>query len=294
MPYIQYIEKTITSQTRKTIEDANHIIEEYLDAGYQLTLRQLYYQFVARGLIQNNQKEYKKLGTAINTGRLIGEIDWSAIEDRTRNLNSVTTWEHPTDIVRACAEQFTLDLWKTQGYRVEVWIEKDALVGVIQKICEKWQVPYFSCRGYPSQSEVWSASNRLSRYIDDEQQPVILHLGDHDPSGLDMTRDIIDRTTMFTGKSIELRRLALNMDQVQKYRPPPNPTKLSDSRAGDYIMKHGDESWELDALEPAMLSKLIGENITEFIDMDLWDDRAESSEAHRNSLRDVADELESE
>ncbi len=226
-----------------TIARANQILEEYAEKGYDLTLRQLYYQFVARGLIANNMREYKNLGSIINDGRLCGLIDWDHIVDRTRNVRSNAHWERPHDIIEACARQFQFDKWSDQESRIEVWIEKDALVGVVERVCTQLDIPYFSCRGYVSQSEIHEAAlDRFKPWADAGQQVVILHLGDHDPSGIDMTRDIESRLHIF-GADVDMRRIALNMAQVRQYNPPPNPAKITDSRATKYIEEHGDESW---------------------------------------------------
>jgi len=273
MPKIQYKDINIGPARLKVIEQANAIIDDYEAQGFDLTLRQLYYQFVSRDLIPNSQKEYKKLADTINDGRLAGLIDWERIIDRTRNLEKRSAWDTPSDIVRSAASSFHIDYWEGQEYRPEVWIEKDALVGVIEGVCKELDVPYFSCRGYTSQSEMWVAAQRLIGYIDDRQTPIIFHLGDHDPSGKDMTRDITDRLELFTNNSIEINRLALNMDQVNQYRPPPNPAKVTDSRATAYIKQFGRQSWELDALEPRVLAALIRDNVNNLIDQDLWAER---------------------
>lgn len=271
MPRIKYETITLSAKKRAMIDKANEIIAEYSAAGYDLTLRQLYYQFVARDLLPNRQLEYKRLGDAINDGRLVGLIDWNAIVDRTRNLRSVGSWSSPESILQTCAEQFKYDPWLTQDRYVEVWIEKDALVGVIANVCEDFRVPYFSCRGYTSQSEMWSAGRRLLSARRRGKTPVVLHFGDHDPSGIDMTRDIEDRLAMFSEGFIHVDRLALNMDQVRAYDPPPNPAKLTDTRSTSYIREYGDESWELDALDPATLSGLIETEIQGLIDDDAWE-----------------------
>lgn len=183
MPFICYKDKRFNSEHASIIQAANEIIEEYQDAGYSLTLRQLYYQFVSRDLIPNTQRDYKRLGKIISDARLAGLIDWDAIEDRTRNVRTPTHWESPEDIVRSCAAQFNFDCWGNQEFRPEVWIEKDALLGVIEPVCRRLEVPFFSCRGYTSQSELWSAGRRVQRWVQAGQTPVIIHLGDHRPFG---------------------------------------------------------------------------------------------------------------
>jgi hypothetical protein len=131
-------------------------------------------------------------------------------------------------------------------------------------------VDYFACRGYNSQSEQWRAGQRLARYVQKGQRPIIFHLGDHDPSGIDMTRDNTERLGLFAGTPVMVVRLALNMDQVRHYNPPPNPAKLSDSRARDYVSKFGDESWELDALDPRVIQRLIRENVERIRNESIW------------------------
>jgi len=197
MPRIRYVAKNFSATAVGVIREANAIIAEYAAQGYDLTLRQLYYQFVSRDLLPNRQSEYKRLGDIINDARLAGLVDWEAIVDRTRNIRALPHWSDPAAIVQAAASSFAVDKWAEQPRRVEVWIEKDALVGVFEPVCEELDVPLFACRGYTSQSEVWGAAQRLERYLVACQDVVILHFGDHDPSGLDMTRDIRERLRLF-------------------------------------------------------------------------------------------------
>jgi hypothetical protein len=287
MPCVAYTSQDFRPATMRAIHQANAIIATYLAQGYKLTLRQLYYQFVARDLIPNTQKDYKRLGSIINDGRLAGLIDWEAIEDRTRNLESLAHWSSPSDIMGAVAMQYRTDRWENQPHRVEVWIEKEALAGVFERICQELDVPYLSCRGYTSQSEMWAASQRLIEYEEAGQEVVILHFGDHDPSGIDMTRDIRDRLALF-GCGADVRRLALNMDQVHAYDPPPNPAKLTDSRIASYIRAHGRQSWELDALEPQVMAALVRDAITELIDLERWDDDTAAMEEEKGNLHAIA------
>lgn len=287
---IAYTSQKFSVAVQKMIDKANEIIHEYQTQGYSLTLRQLYYQFVARDLVPNRQNEYKRLGSAINNGRLAGEIDWYAIEDRTRNLSGVQTWDTPSQILEACANSFKYDLWASQPNYVEVWCEKEALAGVFSRICTDLRVPYFSCRGYVSQSELWRAGRRLRKFERVRgQSTFVLHFGDHDPSGIDMTRDIQDRLHMF-GASTEVTRLALNMNQVDQYNPPPNPAKLSDSRANKYVTEYGDDSWELDALEPSVLSQLVEMEVSTLRDEDVWQLSKKREQASRNQLQELADD----
>lgn len=303
MPKIQYIDRTFASGSLMIIETANEIIVDFLQQGYDLTLRQLYYQFIAQDLFpeswrdklpphsKNIEKNYDKLGSIINDARLAGLVDWSAIADRTRATKQNSHWENPGQIIDACVDQFQVDKWGGQSVRPEVWIEKDALIGVISDICRKLDVTYFSCRGYNSQSNMWRAGQRMLDYIEDEEQePMVLHLGDHDPSGIDMTRDIRDRLNLFVGSSgcVQVDRLALNMDQVDQYNPPPSPAKVSDSRAKDYIQQYGHDSWELDALDPNTISNLISDRVMKLRDETLWQEKVALEEQHKEQLKEMA------
>jgi len=290
MPKICYASKNFSAGSLEVIKLANSIITAYMADGYTLTLRQLYYQFVSRDLIANTQREYKRLGSIINDARLAGMIDWNAIEDRTRNLESLPHWEGPQDIVEACASQFRFDKWDRQPWRIELWVEKEALAGVFEKVCRELDIPYLSCRGYTSQSEMWRASERLKGYADDDKQTLILHFGDHDPSGIDMTRDIRDRLGVFNVDTVEVNRVALNMNQVEQYDPPPNPAKITDSRAEVYIREFGNESWELDALDPKVLTALVRDEVAKVRDDDLWAESLEAEREARAQLQMISDQ----
>lgn len=292
---IAYINQRFTADRQAAINQANEIIDEYLAKGFRLTLRQLYYQFVSRDLLANQQSEYKRLGEIINAGRLAGLIDWEAIEDRGRNLKRLPTWSSPAAIIDDCAAQYSVDYWENQAHRVEVWIEKEALIGVIAGVCERMRLPYFACKGYTSQSEMWAAGHhRIRAYRQAGQAAVILHLGDHDPSGIDMSRDIADRLAMFAGPdAVKVRRLALNWNQVEQYNPPPNPAKTTDSRFAGYADRFGEDSWELDALDPQTIADLIETATLEFIDAAAWHAARQREELARADLRRLADRYES-
>jgi hypothetical protein len=272
------------SKTLEELDHANRIIGEYLPLGFVLTLRQLFYQFVTRSLLQNAQSEYKRLGTIVKNGRRAGLIDWSAIEDRTRNVRTLSAWESPAEVISAVADQYRENIWDTQVHRPEVWIEKDALLGVIEGVCNELRVPYFACRGNNSESEQYKAGKRFEEQIAAGLVPIVLHLGDHDPAGLDMTRDNEDRLAIFARHPIEVRRLALNMDQIERYRPPPNPAKEADTRFASYAQRFGNDCWELDALDPTVIADLIRTAIDGLIDANAWASAKARESANRCRL----------
>lgn len=283
MPKIQYKEIKFQQKSLDLIELVNQVVDEYSAQGYELTLRQAYYQLVARGYIPNNERSYKNIGNLINDGRLAGLIDWHSITDRTRNLRGNGHWDNPQEVIASARYSYLLDKWVGQPNYVEVWVEKDALVDIVGQVCRPLDTPYFSCRGYTSQSEMWSAAQRFIRQNYREKR-IIIHLGDHDPSGIDMTRDIQERLEMF-GADVCVERVALTMNQIQTYNPPPNPAKITDSRASKYIDQFGNESWELDALEPKVITNLINQEVTKYRDDAIYQAVCDKEEKEKDELR---------
>lgn len=287
MPKIQYKEINFRGKSLELIGLINQVVDEYSSQGYELTLRQTYYQLVARGYIPNNERSYKNIGNLINDGRLAGLIDWHSITDRTRNLRRNSHWTTPSSVIESAMYSYMLDKWEGQPNYVEVWVEKDALVDIVGQACGGIDTPFFSCRGYTSQSEMWAAAQRFIRQNRIRDNCFIIHLGDHDPSGIDMTRDIQERLWMF-GADVEVKRVALTMEQVQTYNPPPNPAKITDSRCGKYMEEFGDESWELDALEPQMMTRLIRDEVTALRDDDTYYAVCEREAKEKEELRMIS------
>ena len=290
MPRIAYETRNFRGDSLAIVQQASQIASEYAPRGYSLTLRQLYYQFVSRALIVNTDKSYKRLGEILSNARNAGLFDWDLMIDRTRGIRTAPAWDSPEQIVNASAEQYQIDLWSRtdQSYRPQVWVEKDALIGVIARPADELRVPYLSCRGYVSQSEMGRRGREIGRQRRAGYTPVVIHLGDHDPSGIDMTRDITDRLATYSEGYVEVRRVALTMEQIEAYDPPPNPTKLTDARAEGYVERYGYESWELDALDPAVIDALVRDTVSEYVDQDAWDEGLDTERAQREQMGNVA------
>ena len=281
-----YTDFNFRRDSLKLIATIDAIVTEYTHQGYRLTVRQLYYQLVARDIIPNTERSYKNTVRLVNDARLAGLIDWDAIEDRTRAFISRPSWSSGKKILESCASQFHMDMWSQQDFRIFVLVEKEALAGVLERVCRKWDIPLLAARGYPSASVLREFAQE--KLLDTEQKIIILHLGDHDPSGIDMTRDLIDRLQLFSPETFNLERIALNMDQIEDQKPPPNPAKITDSRFEEYEKIHGDESWELDALQPSYLNALVERHILQYVDPDLWDQRNDEIAAIKQKIHKVA------
>lgn len=315
MAKIAYIKRRFAADAIAVISICDGIVTAYGKAGRDLTLRQLYYQLVAHNHFPDERKwvrlsngkwvrdpdgtknaepNYDWLGTIIADARMAGLIDWSAIVDRTRNTEARPHWADPSQLIANVAGAYHEDLWATQPHRVMCMIEKEALSGMLENTCPTLDVPYLSCRGYLSLSEMWRVAQRIiSWHKVHGQETIILHLGDHDPSGIDMSRDIAERLALFcTAHKCpppDVRRIALTMEQVRQYDPPPNPAKLSDSRCQNYIAEYGNESWELDAMPAEDIETLITESINELINLEAMDEANEHKQSEQDKIRLVTD-----
>jgi hypothetical protein len=304
-----YEGRSFTDAGRAVVQTAEQICADYDRQGYQLTLRQLYYRIIAGDLFpesrrdpelgtKNTERNYKWLGGLVSDGRIAGMIDWAHITDRGRIQEQRDTgWDSPEDILRGAAQGYRITHWDGQPEYIEVWVEKDALSDVIGRPCDRWDVTSFACKGYVSQSAMHEAALRFRRQARDGRKCTIIHLGDHDPSGLDMTRDIAGRMRMFLA-SVAVDRIALNMDQVLALNPPPSPAKVTDSRSGPYIEEFHDPDidepgearcWELDAIEPAALDTLIEEAILGHLDQGIRQARLDREADERRQLTAVTE-----
>lgn len=273
--------------TRKeeVIEHIKEITDEYASEGYVLTLRQLHYQLVKSNWIVNHDSAYKKLGNILDDCKYAGIIDWDNIEDRGRLPYIPYYVNDVEDALNDTIEQYRIDRQRGQEDYIELWTEKDALSAILKRSTEKYHIQLVVNKGYTSSSAIYRAYQRCVSQISKGKTVTILYFGDHDPSGLDMIRDIRERlefmlregdhySDLFHDREIEdwfkVLPIGLTMEQIKKYKLPPNPTKLTDSRANKYIKKYGKICWEVDALNPKTLTSIIETNIQKIIDIDQY------------------------
>ena len=275
------------------LAEINQIISAYQAQNLRLTLRQLYYQLVTRNAIPNTERSYKNLGKLVSQGRLAGYIDWSAIEDRLRAPNMVTERASPASIMGAVISQYTLPRWAEQDEYVEVWCEKDALAGVLLPITRELHVTLMVNRGYSSQSAMKESAERLEAANEADKHIHIVYVGDQDPSGEDMVRDVYERLHLLSREPfrIEVDKIAITQGQVALYSPPPNPTKMTDSRASGYVGKFGTSSYEADALPPDVLAQVVRDSIEQHMDFDAWDQVIADEDRDKELLRRASAEI---
>ena len=274
-----------------TVKESLAIFEQYHTA---LTLRQLFYRLVAKRIIDNTMSNYKGLSRIIVKARERGEISDSSIEDRTRQtFNRDSGYDSPESFVEGCLDWakdlwrgFHMPLWKGQPKRVEVWVEKDALARICSEAAEEFNVVTCPSKGYSSYTYVKGGARRM-RWYPESPEIVVLYFGDYDPSGLDIERDLAERLYRYGAPNLTVKRVALTLDQIEKYGLPPMPAKTSDPRLAKFIADTGgSEAVELDALEPPVLTDLITSAIEEHLDMDLWEERKEEIETEKGKLEE--------
>ena len=283
-----FIDMNFRAERLALIEEVNDVLDRYRSLGYDLTVRQVYYQLVSQDLIPNNPKSYNRIKSLISDGRKAGLIDWNMIVDRTRGTIIPAHWDSPADIIESAAQSFRIDKWENQPNHVEIMVEKEALSGILEPTCKDLDVNFAANKGYSSDSAMYRAGKRLQRKVLAGKVPYILYLGDHDPSGLDMDRDIKGRLEMFGDLDLEVIRLALKMDQIEQMDVPENPAKTSDSRYEGYVVLFGESSWELDAVEPTELVRLVTEHVESLRHNELWNEKVEWENQCREDLDDFA------
>ena len=316
------------------VTHAREIAEGYRDQGLRLTVRQLYYQFVARGLLGSGQQPYKRIVAALSEARYEGRFPMDLIEDRGRDAGSGCHSLCEDDVDRALAKcrdtigqlddiYVRRDRWYGQDVFVSVWVEKEALSGVFEDPCNRLGVGLFACRGYPSVSSLYQWLKHLDRAVCEDREEddggdmragtakrsVILYFGDHDPDGWEIPRSsrrnldrLIQCEDQDTGEplfprlrdgevDIQLVRVALNMDQVRRYNPPPFEAKISSSRCAGYVAEHGThDAWELDALDPAVLRDLIQSSVGRYWDAEVYRRSQKVIKERRAQLREKMSE----
>lgn len=280
--------KYLQGTSLQTLNQANAIIADYQSQGYVLSLRQLYYRMVVKNIVVNTANSYKRLGEILSRGRTMGLVDWDALEDRVRSVRGFGSEVEPESYMDDINDAYREWIWRDQDAYSLVIYEKDALSGVLERVCGKWRVPILACRGYNSTTECFNLGKRLSYFRDMGKEIHVFHVGDHDPSGQDMTRDNEYRIGVYMrDPDFRLTRIALNMDQIRKFNPPPQPNKKTDSREPGYRLTHGTQSWEVDALEPTQLSEVIDAAIEPICDKEKFDAAIAHEDNNRRRIETV-------
>ncbi len=261
--------------TRILLEQCRDILAEY---GDQITVRQLYYRLVAQLAIPNSQRAYKNLVGALTKWRKGGEVDPRAFTDLTREPELPHCHLDLADYLQEVASGYARDRWQGQRTHPEVWVEKQALATVFLPVCRRLQVTLQVCRGYASISMLVEAADRGASEI--------IYFGDFDPSGVDIPRSVADELRLTWGCAARLEVKALLPEQIAEHGLPPAPAKAGDSRTAGFRLAHGNETVELDALPPSVLSELIESSVMAFVDdKEEWEAASVEERDERRRLR---------
>jgi hypothetical protein len=226
-----------------------------------MTVRQVFYRLVSSGAIEKTEMEYKqtvvRLLTAMRRNR---EIPFNWIADNTRWMRKPRTYHSLQSMLKITKDTYRRELWSNQPVYVEVWLEKDALAGVLYQETEPWDVPLMVTRGYSSISYLHAAADAMASI----GKPVfVYYFGDHDPSGRDITRATEAGLREFAGDAeIHFERVAVTEEQITALQLPTRPTKKTDSRCKSF---HG-ASVEVDAIPPGFLRAIARNCIQAHID----------------------------
>lgn len=267
-------------------ENAISVCGRYADGV--LTIRSLHYQLVGLGMT-NDENHYKRVVSAMIDARWDGLISFETFSDLDREMVGETAYEETDldDIVQQGKENvdfwlnyYRKNRWENQKYYPEVFIEKKALQGVFADVCRRWDVALGACKGYPSLTFLNNASKRfITAGI--TKIPIVIYFGDYDCSGEDIPRSIEENFSKFD-IDVEVRRIALNEQQVKEWHLPHAPTKKTDSRAAGW---DGIGQVELDAVKPEMLMKLCDDALASIFDKDLYDDLRQIEKKERVEYR---------
>jgi hypothetical protein len=304
---------------KERVEFARRICLEYQKKGYDLTLRQVYYQGVGRGLLESSQKSYDGLCDSLSDARMSGEFPLNWLVDRTRFTTIGDTTRCDTKVERALvrAAEMTREAperflrrarWFGQETHVSVLFEKEALSGIFESVCNRLGVSWLACKGDLSHSAIyeWLKHAAEAQGVDNPdgwrdgadsnhkgmaRRSVILYFGDHDPKGVQIPRTIENTMKVFQRHmgidlNLEVRRIALNMDQIEARNLPPFPAKPTSADYAKYCAEFGvEDAWELDALAPDELVEMVEGAVKPYFDEALFYKLQRDVETKRAEMR---------
>ena len=275
----------ITEKTRKRKE----LILEWARQHHPVTVRQIFYRLSTLEAVDKSERGYKAVGRLCTQMRLDGEIPFSYFADNTRWMRRPRTYNTIEEALELTAQTYRKSLWQNQTAAAEIWLEKEALAGVIYPVTSLWDVPLMVVKGYPSVTFLHTAASQMKNdYFHHNRITKIFYLGDRDPSGLDIFRNITERIPEFAQNTpIIFSHVAVTTAQVRRWQLPSRPTKKSDSRAKDFE----GESVELDAILPSDLRQLVTDCIEKVIDSSQLEQLREIEKMEKESVPGILKRL---
>lgn len=270
-------------RTRSDMDAIRAAIVSCLEADSPMTIRQVFYRLVSMAAIDKTEGEYKKTVCRLLTEmRLDGSIPFGWIADNTRWMRKPVTHNSMEAALKDAARLYRRNLWRNQEHHVEIWLEKDALAGVLMDVTEVYDVPLMVTRGYPSLTYLYEAAEVMNAH---KKPAFIYYFGDLDPSGADIDRHAQKRIREIAPKlNLTFQRVAVTRDQIEQYKLETRPTKGTDSRA----KKFEGDSVEVDAIPSATLKALADLCITQHIDQRQFKITKEAEKSEREYLTTIA------
>lgn len=276
-----------TKRKRKSKEEVQKLKLDLVDLAKKyrpVSIRQLFYLAVSRGLIAKTETEYK--GTIVKLmgiAREEGICPWDVIVDYSRRVHKHATFTGLPDLFNWVHSFYKRSKWETQPKLVHIWCEKETLLGPLAPITQEWDVPLFPCKGYPSKTFKYNAAKRIA---DEDKDVYIYYFGDFDPSGVDIERQLTEDLYRYTRgmdyrKHLVVKRVVVTEDQIDEFNLETRPTKKTDSRAVNFGLK----SVEVEAIEPNTLRAMCEEVIQRHVTEDEWE---ETEQAEVEDLVELA------
>jgi hypothetical protein len=268
-----------TRATRAQVEERRLTLFDIVQDMRPMTVRQVFYQATVRGVVEKSEAGYGKVQTDLVIMRREGLLPYGWLADNTRWQRKPRTFGSVQEALDDTAALYRKALWADADSYVEIWLEKDALAGVVYPVTDAYDVPLMVARGYASLSFLHSAAEA----IEDLDVPAyIYHLGDFDPSGVN-AGEKIEETLRELAPSAEIlfERIAVTPAQISGWDLPTRPTKTSDSRSKGF----GDISVELDAIAPADLRGLVQASIEQHLPPDQYEILKVAEASERRLIR---------
>lgn len=280
------------------LNEVQQILNELKDY-LPVTVRQIHYQLVGKNLVENTTSNYNLLSKLLKYARIDGYTPWEVIEDRVRQTYLNRGWQDQEDFLGTersnFLEGYRRDLQQGQKNYIEVWLEKDALAGIFQRMLNPYCISLCPTRGFSSVSFLNDLRYRILSSQESDQQAIMLYFGDHDPSGkimLPSMRTTLEDEMKVTGMKFET--VALTKKQIEQYSLPVrmSSAKKTDSRYKKFSQRYGEEAVELDALSPKQLEEIIKEAVIKYIDVSKLNYHRREEKKEGSILRDFKQKVE--
>lgn len=351
MARVKYVNKTFQDEKAALVDPIQQVFDEYAAQGYLLNARAIAYRLEGQGIIRKTEESFQRVETVAKEGRDMGLFDWDGLPvDSARALRDYAMWANEAARIASAARNHLTDKWARQENRVEVWAEKEGLLGIIRGACEDEDVPFRALTGYDAigalregarrsmarsargrflmraQDRYANGLERINRFylalvnMDEseiaeeameyykalqpiwmeelgrdvpEQHTTILYIGDHDPSGMNITETVRRDLLKYGAHDFTVRRIAITCEETCENEDPElhsAPAKVTDARHRNYVQQHGTtDAWEVESLEPAVLAGRVTAAIQEWRDENAWEEAIEAEEEQRENIALVAE-----